>query len=171
MQVLKGVERKRKRTKKSEYPSIHQVPGLMALAIMSFQTSRSRAADIISVTPPSPNQDFRLSSIFSLCLPFLLFLSSLPVVRKCSKPSLLITWPKIFLFAFLSSAPMICWFLPPPIPSHFFSSLSMVYATFFSGTTILPLPISSDSACLSSMPQTRTSRSAGYSIEGLPVSS
>ena len=70
------------------------MPGLMALAIMSFQTSRSRAADIISVTLPAPKQDFKLSSISSLCLPLLLFLSSLPVVRKCSKPSLLITWLK-----------------------------------------------------------------------------
>ena len=75
--------------------------GLMALAIMSFQRSRSRGADIISVTLPIPNQDFRLSSIFSLCLSLLLFLSSLPVVRKCSKPSLLITEPKNVACSFL----------------------------------------------------------------------
>ena len=73
----------------------------MALAIMSFQTLRSLAADIISVTLPAPNQDFRLSSIFSLCLPLLLFLYSLPVVRKCSKPSLLVTWPKNVACCFL----------------------------------------------------------------------
>ena len=79
----------------------HQASGLMALAIMSFQTSQSRAADIISVTLPAPNQDFRLSRIFSLCLPLLLYLSSLPVVRKCSKPSLLITWPKNVACCFL----------------------------------------------------------------------
>ena len=79
----------------------HQVPGLMALAIISFQTSRSRAADIISITLPAPNKDFRLSSIFSLCLPLLLFLSSLPVMRKCSIPSLLITWPKNVVCCFL----------------------------------------------------------------------
>ena len=54
----------------------------MALTIMSFQTKR-------------------LSSIFSLCLPLLLFLSSLPVVRKCSKPSLLSTWPKNVACCFL----------------------------------------------------------------------
>ena len=140
------------------------MPGLIALAIMSFQTSRSRAADIISVTLPAPNQDFRLSRIFSLCLPLLLFLSSLPVVRKWSKSSLLITWPKNVACCYL----IFCtsWFLPPSIPSHLFSPLSMVCTTFFSGTTFLPLPIFSESACLSSMPHTRTSRSAGYSIEG-----
>ena len=146
----------------------------MALAIMSFQGSRSRAADIISVSLPAPNHDFRLSSVFFFfffCLPLLLFLSSLTVVRKCSELSLLITWPKMLLVAFLSSAPIICWFLPPSIPSHLFSSLSMVCATFFSGTTFLPPPIFSESACLSSMPHTRTSRLVGYSIEGLYVSS
>ena len=89
------------RTVIKNYHHHHQVPGLMALAIMSFQRSRSRAADIISVTLPAPNQDFGLSSIFSLCLPLLLFLSSLPVVRKCSKPSLLITWPKNVACCFL----------------------------------------------------------------------
>ena len=108
---------------------------------------------------------------FFLCLPLLLFLSSLTVVRKCSEPSLLITWPKMLLVAFLSSAPIICWFLPPSIPSHLFSSLSMVCATFFSGTTFLPPPIFSESACLSPMPHTSTSRLVGYSIEGFSVSS
>ena len=77
---------------------------------------------------------------------------------------------KMLLVVFLSSASMICWFLPPSIPSHLFSSLSMVCATFFLGTTFLPPPVFSESACLSSMPHTRTSRSAGYSIEGLFVS-
>ena len=62
---------------------------------------------------------------------------------------------------------MICWFLPTSIPSHLFSSLSMVCATFFSGTTFLPPPIFSESACLWSIFHIRTSRSVGYRIEGL----
>ena len=141
----------------------------MALAIMSFQTSRSRAADIISVTLPAPNQDFRLSSI---CLPMLLFLSSSPVVRKCSKPSLLITWPKnvAFLLSYLLHQWSVGFCL---LLYHLISLLRCPWYKqhFFSGTTFLLPPIFSESACLLSMPHTRTSRSVGYSIEGLSVSS
>ena len=141
------------------FNSIHQVPGLMTLAIMSFQTSRSRAVDIISVTLPAPNQDFRLSSIFPLVFPC--FFSRLVYQWWENVPDRPISLHgrKMLLVA-LSSAPMICWFLPPSIPSHLFSSLSMVCATFFSGTTFLPPPIFSESCffyrpCLTPVHQDR----------------
>ena len=101
-----------------------------AFAIMSFQTSRSRAADIISVTLPAPNQ--AVQHFFSLSS-----LASFPVWFTSGK-KMFQTLPshyvaeKMLLVAFLSSAPTICWFLLPSMPSHLFSSLSMVCATFFS---------------------------------------
>ena len=147
----------------------YQVPGLMA--IMSFQTSRSRVADIISLTLPAPNQDFTLSSIFFFFV-FPCFFSSLVYQwwENVLNPPFSLHGQKLLLVVFLSSAPMMCWFLPPSIPSHLFSSLSMICATFFPGTTFLPPLIYSECACLTSMPHTRTSRSAGYSIKGLSVS-
>ena len=48
-----------------------------------------------------PTRTSGCPAFFSFCLRLLLFLSSLPVVRKCSKPSLLITWPKNVACCFL----------------------------------------------------------------------
>ena len=124
----------------SLFPSIHQASGLMALAIMSFQTSQSRAADIISVTLPAPNQDFSCQAFFLFVFPCFFTCLVYQWWENVPNPPFSLHGRKMLLVV-LFSAPMICWFLPPSIPSHLFSSLSMVCATFFSGTTFLPPPI------------------------------
>ena len=109
------------------HPSIYQVPCLMALAIMSFQTSPSRAADILSVTLPAPNQDFRLSSIFALCLPLLLLF--IYVFFFCIN---LYKYQKQILKSFTVMLSQHCFLISPLFSHSGFVNLFMCYHKVFS---------------------------------------
>ena len=77
------------------------VPCPKALAIMSFQTALSLAAEIAVAVLSMSIHAARLSTICSLCLPLPRLPSIFPVITRCSNPFLLIMWPTNVACCFL----------------------------------------------------------------------
>ena len=88
---------------RNKYHHYHSVPCFIALATMDLHLSRFQVHEIVFVGLSFCNHTVTLSSIFSPCLPLLLFLSVFPVVTKCSNSFLLTTCPKNTACLFLAS--------------------------------------------------------------------
>ena len=76
----------------------HSLPCLIALATMDLHLSRFQVHEIVCVGLSFCNHTVILSSIFSLCVPLLLFPSIFPIVTKCSNSFLILNVSVLFQF-------------------------------------------------------------------------